>query len=153
MQVIALFYLRKRNIHFINCRNVIERTNPEIEFLGADYKKIDFDKNVPDILFSSLFCHHFTDEELIEMMVWMKTNSTSGFFINDLHRHPFAYHSIKLITKLFSSSHLVKHDGPLSVLRSFKKADWLNIFQQADITNYTIQWKWAFRHLIVVNND
>jgi len=136
-----------------NCSNVIERTNPEIEFLGSDYKKIDFDKNVPDILFSSLFCHHFTDEELIEMVMWMKTNSTRGFFINDLHRHPLAYHSIKLITKLFSNSHLVKNDGPLSVLRSFKKADWINILQQAGITNYTIQWKWAFRYLIVVYND
>ncbi len=87
-----------------NCCKVIERTNPEIEFLASDYKKIDFNKNVPYIIFSSLFCHHFTDEELIEMMIWMKKNSTQGFFINDLHRHPLAYHSIKLITKLSPES-------------------------------------------------
>jgi hypothetical protein len=32
----------------------------------------------------------------------------SGFFTNDLHRHPIAYNFIKYATKLFSKSYLVK---------------------------------------------
>ena len=107
-----------------------------------------FGNNKPDIIFASLFCHHFTDEELIKMMAWMKANSTLGFFINDLHRHPVAYHFIKLTSRLFSSSYLVKNDAPLSVLRGFKKQDWQNILQKAGIRNYTIEWKWAFRYLV-----
>ena len=55
-----------------------------INFIISDYKLIVFGNNKPDIIFASLFCHHFTDEELIQMMVWMKANSTLGFFINDL---------------------------------------------------------------------
>ena len=46
-----------------------------------------------------------------------------GFFINDLHRHPLAYHSIRILTSLFSKSYLVKNDAPLSVLRGFKKKE------------------------------
>lgn len=134
------------------CSEVIKRTNSAIEFISADYRKTVF-KHRPDIIFSSLFCHHFADEELIEMLHWMKKNSNKGFFINDLHRHPVAYYFIKLITKFFSKSYLVKKDGPLSVLRSFKKKEWINILQQAGFNRYTIKWKWAFRYLIIVKHE
>lgn len=122
---------------------------PDENFIVSDYKNIDFGNDKPDIIFTSLFCHHFTDEELITMMQWMKKNSKLGFFINDLHRHPVAYYFIKLATKLFSRSYLVKNDAPISVLKGFKKNEWKNILDKAGISNYTITWKWAFRHLII----
>lgn len=121
----------------------------KIEYIVSDYRNVDFKGHAPDIIFSSLFCHHFTDEELVEMLQWMKRNATIGFFINDLQRHPIAYNFIKAATKIFSKSYLVKNDAPLSVLRGFKKNEWENIFKKAGITNYSIQWKWAFRYLIV----
>ncbi len=123
-----------------------------INFITSDYKKVHFNSNKPDIIFSSLFCHHFTNEELIEMMKWMKANSKIGFFINDLHRHSLAYNFIKISTKFFSKSYLVKNDAPLSVLRGFKKREWKHILQQSGIINYTIKWKWAFRYLIIGND-
>lgn len=117
-------------------------------FIVSDYKKVQFDQK-PDIIFSSLFCHHFTDEELIAMIQWMKGNSKIGFFINDLARNPLPYHFIKITSKLLSRSYLVKNDAPLSVLRGFTKEEWKTIFNKAGITTYTIEWKWAFRHLII----
>jgi len=126
---------------------------PDISFFISDYKKVNFANDKPDIIFSSLFCHHFSNEELVAMMQWMKVNSRLGFFINDLHRNLIAYHFIKFVSNIFSRSYLVKNDAPLSVLRSFKKKEWKNILDKAGITNYTIQWKWAFRYLIVVHND
>jgi 2-polyprenyl-3-methyl-5-hydroxy-6-metoxy-1,4-benzoquinol methylase len=118
-------------------------------FLVNDYKKVHFEVQ-PDILFCSLFCHHFKNEELVEMFRWMYKNSHLGFFINDLHRHPLAYHSIRILTSLFSNSYLVKHDAPLSVLRGFKKKELEDLLCRAGISNFTIRWKWAFRWLIVV---
>jgi SAM-dependent methyltransferase len=126
---------------------------PDENFIVSDYKNVDFKNDKPDIIFSSLFCHHFSDEELITMLQWMKANSKLGFFINDLHRHTIAYYFIKLATKLFSKSYLVKNDAPLSVLRGFKKPEWKNILDRSGITNYSIEWKWAFRYLIVVTNE
>ena len=121
-----------------------------MRFYVSDYKQFNFQDHKPDIIFSSLFCHHFTDEELVEMLHWMKDNSLRGFFINDLHRHSIAYHFIKLTTTVFSKSSLVKNDAPVSVLRGFKKREWEDLLQQAGINNYSIKWKWAFRFLIVV---
>ncbi|MDQ6757934.1 MAG: methyltransferase domain-containing protein [Bacteroidota bacterium] len=126
---------------------------PNKNFIVSDYKKVDLKNNKPHIIFSSLFCHHFTDEELIDMMLWMKLNSSIGFFINDLHRNPIAYYFIKFATKIFSKSYLVKNDAPVSVLRGFRKREWKNILNKAGIKNYTIQWKWAFRHLIIAYNE
>jgi SAM-dependent methyltransferase len=121
--------------------------NKGIEFIFSDYKAVPFQQK-PDIIFSSLFCHHFTDEELIFMLKWMKEKVTVGFFINDLHRHPLAYHSIKILTKIFSKSRLVKNDAPLSVQRGFTKEEWTHLLTKAGITNFSCRWKWAFRWLV-----
>ncbi len=118
------------------------------EFIYSDYSKVHFENN-PDIIFSSLFCHHFTDEELIFQLKWMQENSSTGFFINDLQRHWLAWYSIRSLTQLFSKSYLVKNDASLSVERGFIKKDWQVLFSKAKIFNFQITWQWAFRYLIV----
>jgi hypothetical protein len=86
------------------------------------------------------------------MIHWMKANAASGFFINDLHRHPIAYHSIKWLTTIFSGSELVKNDAPLSVRRGFLKKEWEALLHAGEISGYRIQWKWAFRWLVIAKN-
>jgi hypothetical protein len=60
-----------------------------------------------------------------------------------------AYYSIKWLTRLFSKSYLVKNDAPISVERGFIKKEWENLCGLAGIKPVSIQWQWAFRHLIV----
>lgn len=116
-------------------------------WITSDYRTVEF-TDKPDIIFSSLFCHHFTDEQLVEMIQWMEANSKLGYFVNDLHRNPLAYHSIRLLTGIFSRSYLVKNDAPLSVLRGFSRKELVHLMQQAKQVNYSIRWRWAFRWLI-----
>jgi 2-polyprenyl-3-methyl-5-hydroxy-6-metoxy-1,4-benzoquinol methylase len=118
------------------------------DWIISDYCKVKFEKK-PDIIFSSLFCHHFTEEELMKQLQWMKANCTRGFFINDLQRNRIAYFSILILTRLFSNSYLVKNDAPLSVARGLIKKEWKKVFLDAGINNFDIQWKWAFRYLII----
>lgn len=152
----------KNNIdaHFIGidikkeCIDFAKQQYPDLNatWLVRDYKDVTF-INKPAIIFSSLFCHHFTNDEIISMLPWMQQNSQKGFFINDLHRNTLAYFSIKWLTRLFSHSYLVKNDAPLSVARSFKKNDWILLLDKAGIREYTIQWKWAFRYLVVYKKN
>jgi 2-polyprenyl-3-methyl-5-hydroxy-6-metoxy-1,4-benzoquinol methylase len=121
----------------------------DCEWICSDYSLADLSKDQPDIIFSSLFCHHFSNEQLIQMLQWLDKNSKAGFFINDLHRHWLAYYLIKYITKFFSRSYLVKNDASLSVARSFKKKEWKALFQQAVLPMFSIHWKWAFRWLVI----
>ncbi len=140
--------LKKECIDFAKQQYPSLNTN----WIVSDYSKVNFGTK-PDVIFSSLFCHHFTEEQLIFMLQWMNANSKKGFFINDLQRNTLAYFLIKCITKIFSKSYLVKNDAPLSVARGFHKKEWQAIFEQAGIKNYTIQWKWAFRYLIICKNE
>jgi 2-polyprenyl-3-methyl-5-hydroxy-6-metoxy-1,4-benzoquinol methylase len=152
-------WYKKNSFKFIGidinkaCIDFAERNCKEISdahFICSDYKQVNFKGNKPDIIFSSLFSHHFTNEQLVEMLIWLKNNSRMGFFINDLQRHPVAYYSIKFLTKIFSRSYLVKNDGPISVMRGFSKTEWVDLLNKAGIKNYTISWRWAFRYLITV---
>lgn len=126
--------------------------NEGIHFICCDYRDAQFQAK-PDLIFSSLFCHHFTEEELVFMLKWMKDHSVKGFFINDLHRHALAYHSIRLLTQWFSHSYLVKNDAPLSVQRGFRRKDWKKLFAAAGLTNFNCRWQWAFRWLITYHTD
>ena len=123
------------------------------EWVHSDYRQVVFDKRRPDIIFSSLFCHHFTDEELVSMIRWMDKNSAAGWYINDLQRHPLAYHSIRWLTRWWSRSYLVKNDAPLSVLRGFTRAEWEKLLKEAGVGTYSLQWKWAFRWLVSRSTD
>jgi len=81
----------------------------------------------------------------------MNELANKAIVINDLHRHWFAYYSIKMLTKLFSKTYIVKHDGPLSVARALTKSEWEQVLNEAGVTNYSITWRWAFRWLIVIH--
>jgi 2-polyprenyl-3-methyl-5-hydroxy-6-metoxy-1,4-benzoquinol methylase len=122
------------------------------EWICSDYSKVDLSASKPGIIFSSLFCHHFTNEQLVQMLQWLRQNSQRGFFINDLHRHWLAYYLIKYITRFFSRSYLIKNDACISVSRGFRKKDWQQLFQQAQIPFYNIGWRWAFRFLVTCKN-
>lgn len=106
-----------------------------------------------DITMNSLFCHHFDDPDLVKLMARMYELSGKAVIINDLHRHWFAYHSIKWITAVFSKTYLVRYDAPLSVARSLRRPEWENILRQAGITKYSINWKWAWRWQIIIPKE
>jgi hypothetical protein len=101
-------------------------------------------------VFATLFFHHFTTKQLIDIFTLLKEQAKLGIVINDLHRHWLAYYSIKFLTKLFSKSSMVKYDAPLSVLRGFRKKELIEILQKAGVENYSLKWKWAFRWQLVI---
>lgn len=136
---------------------------PEISFIQSDYREIHKYNLKIDIFISALFCHHLLDDEIQSLVLYVGTHAHKGFVINDLHRNFFAYHSIKILTNIFSKSYLVKNDAKLSVLRGFDKAFWSKIITTLESNNtqnsneilhknkikYSISWCWAFRWLIV----
>lgn len=103
-----------------------------------------------DIIICSLFCHHFTSHQLQAMWRQLYGQANQVVIINDLHRHPLAYYSIKWLTQMFSGSYLVKNDAPLSVLRAFRKTEIQEILAGAGIEKYSLRWQWAFRWQIIM---
>lgn len=116
----------------------------------ADALKLPIKQRSFDVVHISLFLHHFSEQEIIRMLKHFVMISTNGVIINDLRRNFLAYAGIRILTTLFSRSTFVKHDGPLSVLRSFTIKDLKSILSGTGINNYLIRRMWAFRFLIVI---
>ena len=126
------------------------RAYPEISFQQADIFSPDFARQPFDILTASLFCHHFSDAQLVQMLAQWQRQAGLAVIVNDLHRHPLAYHSIRWLTRLLGGSRLVRHDAPLSVARAFTRSELKALLAAAGITNYTLRWRWAFRWQLVI---
>lgn len=120
-----------------------------IEYEVMDIFSDEFKNRRFDVVTGTLFFHHFTTEQLIVFLKQLQTQVTLGLIINDIHRHWFAYYSIKWLTRMFSKSPMVKNDAPVSVLRAFRKRELEDILRQAGISEYRIKWRWAFRWQVV----
>lgn len=127
------------------------RTFNNISFEALNIFSSEFLNRKFDIVTGTLFFHHFSNVELINFFKRLKSNVNVGIVINDIHRHWFAYYSIKWLTRLLSNSSMVIHDAPVSVLRAFKKKELIEILNEAGIRNYKIRWMWAFRWQVVID--
>ena len=123
------------------CRIAFEAVN----IFSDDFKSRKF-----DIVTATLFLHHFSDSQLIQFLKSLRAQVLMGLVINDIHRHWFAYYAIRVLTKMFSKTPMVKHDGPVSVLRAFKREELREILKKAGFERFTIKWCWAFRWQVVV---
>ena len=106
-----------------------------------------------DIIHCSLFCHHLNDDELFELFSYISSSVRTGLVLNDLQRSRIAYYGVYAITHLLNGSSLSKNDGPISVLRAFKKKELQVLLEKAGILNYSISWKWAFRYLVTAHSN
>ena len=121
-----------------------------LRFVTADAMDDALLAERPDVVTASLFFHHLTDAQIVAMLRRMVRLARVAVVINDLHRHPVAYHAIRLLTRLFSKSYMVKYDAPMSVARAFVRSDWEQYLREAGIEQYELRWRWAWRWQLVV---
>ncbi|MHA6246395.1 methyltransferase domain-containing protein [Pontibacter sp. CAU 1760] len=118
---------------------------PEISIARHDVFSNAFARQPYDIIVCSLFCHHFSNAQLVQMFRQLHAQAQIAVIINDLHRHWLAYYAIKAITTVFKGSYLVRNDAPLSVWRAFKRPELRRLVEQAGVRQYKLRWMWAFR--------
>jgi SAM-dependent methyltransferase len=123
---------------------------PDIRFYQADILTPELAQHRADVLLCSLFCHHFTTDQLAQLLPRLLAQANQALIINDLHRHWLAYYSIKVLTWLFRGSYLVRHDAPLSVRRAFSRAELVQLMQQCGFSRYQLRWQWAFRWRLII---
>ncbi len=116
---------------------------------GIKYELQDIlrEETIPcyDIVILNHVCHHLDNQTMIPFLNDLKRKTRIAIIISDLHRHWLAYIGIILITRIFKFCSVTKYDGPLSVLRAFRKRDLINIFEHSNIHSYSLRWIWPFR--------
>jgi ubiquinone/menaquinone biosynthesis C-methylase UbiE len=99
----------------------------------GDALELPFSDDRFDVVMASLFFHHLSDANCVRVLENMWRVSRRLVLVNDLHRHPVAYWSIRALVAGFSRSTMVKHDGPVSVLRAFRPHELLQIAERAGV--------------------
>jgi ubiquinone/menaquinone biosynthesis C-methylase UbiE len=99
----------------------------------ADALALPFRDGTFDVVMASLFFHHLSNDNCIQVLSQMWRIAKQRILVNDLHRHSVAYFSIRALTALFSKSRMVRHDGPVSVLRAFRSSELLDIARRAGV--------------------
>jgi SAM-dependent methyltransferase len=89
-----------------------------------------------DLVINSLLMHHLESAEIVKLVAWMERVARFGWFINDLHRQPVPYYAFRLMAAFTGWHRFVKHDGAVSILRSFRPHDWEILLRAAGIPHH-----------------
>jgi SAM-dependent methyltransferase len=108
-----------------------------IRWVSKDIFAYDPDRPV-DIVTSSLFAHHLTDEEIVRFLRWMEERANIGWFINDLSRNSVPYYLLKAFSRVARLHHFVQHDAPVSIARAFVPQDWRRLCAAAGLAERDI---------------
>jgi SAM-dependent methyltransferase len=98
-----------------------------------------------DFVISSLVAHHMTHAQLVAFLRFMQAEARVGWLVNDLHRHGFAYRGWPLLARLFGWHAIVRHDGHLSIARSYRPAEWAPLLAEAGIPDARVFRAFPFR--------
>jgi ubiquinone/menaquinone biosynthesis C-methylase UbiE len=121
----------------------------EIHAVRGDAFQLPFADSAFDYAICSLFTHHLTDESVVRILEEMKRVARRGIFVIDLHRHAAAYFLYKFFCAAFRISSLVREDGSLSILRSFKPSELTEFAGKARLENSSVKRTFPFRLILI----
>jgi hypothetical protein len=87
-----------------------------------------------DIVVSSLLAHHLEDEQIVALLRWMEATVQVGWFINDLERAEWSSRMFGWVRW----HRLVRHDGPVSFRRAFRREDWVSLLAGAEVAREAV---------------
>lgn len=133
------------------------RKNFQLKNLSFDLQDVTKLKeiNLSQVLLTcSMFLHHLKDDEIRNFFIRMHEQPVDYIIINDLHRNILAYWGFRLLALLARFSPMARFDGAASVMRGFKKTDWIRYAENTGWEIMHCRWRWAFRwELILKRKD
>lgn len=132
----------------LNSRSVSAARDVTPAELGIEYRTGDYAELAGegwDCVISSLVAHHMTREQLIAFLRFMEREARAGWLVNDLHRHGFAYAGWPLLAGVMRWHPIVRHDGHLSIARSYRPAEWTPLLAEAGVQGARVFRQFPFR--------
>jgi len=123
---------------------------PEIRFQEADLPDLGGMTFPCDILLCTLTLHHFTDEEVPQVLEQFTSMASLAVIINDLQRNRLAYYLFQLFSLIFIKTKIAKQDGLISISRGFLRRELQAYSMTIPNCDHRIRWRWIFRYLWVM---
>jgi len=118
----------------------------DIRFITGDIFNFQPQSEI-DFIVTSQFTHHLPDDGVITILRWLEATARRGWHIADLHRHAIPYYCFRVLARMFGWHPIVRHDGTISIARSFRRPDWDLYLASAGLTA-KIAWYPLFRYCV-----
>lgn len=107
--------------------------------MAGDVFHLPFAERSFDVVCANLFLHHFTDEQIVEMLRSMTRLARRGVIVIDLERQWFARAFLPATRRVFRWHPVTLHDAALSVDAAFKPGELRHLANCAGLANAAIR--------------
>ena len=129
------------------------RQYPQIASVRGDAFRLPFVDQQFEYVICSLFTHHFRDPQVVELLREMSRVARRRIFVIDLHRDAVAYFFFTTVARLFLHNRLIREDGALSILRSFKPGELQKLAAEAKLKNISVEQHFPSRLVLRAEPD
>ena len=134
----------------LNARSAetIAKRAEDIEAIRGNGFQLPFADEKFDYAICSLFTHHFKNDDVVKILRELGRVASHEIVVIDLHRHPIAYFFYTTIGRLVFHNRLIREDGALSILRSFKPKELASLAEQAALKNVRVTRSFPYRLIL-----
>jgi len=126
------------------------RDYPEITFIRGDALALPIRRGSVDLTISAMTLHHLEPEAGVRYLAEMDEAARMGFVVNDLVRTRVAHAVVWVITRFITRSAISRHDGPLSVRRSYTPGEVTGLCEKAGLADAKVVHHWPYLRLCAV---
>jgi len=131
----------------------VVRDYPEITFVRGDALSLPIRPGSIDLAISAMTLHHLEPAAGTRFFSEMDTAARMGFVVNDLVRSRIAHAVVWLITRFITRSAISRHDGPLSVRRSYTPREVSGLCEKAGVADVNVVHHWPYLRLCAVRDQ
>lgn len=128
------------------------REEPKIQIREANLFELGEERQY-DVVHAALMLHHLPEAEVGRALQKMYALSRLGVVINDLHRHRAGYLASRVVLPAISRCPMVRHDGPVSILRAFSRAELFAIARESGLPEPEVRWWPFFRWQMILRRE
>ncbi|PYM92694.1 MAG: hypothetical protein DME04_14025 [Candidatus Rokuibacteriota bacterium] len=111
---------------------------PEVLLVRGDAAALPLREGAADIVTAGLTLHHLEPEQAVEGLRRMTAAAAIAVVVNDLLRRRLSLGLVWIATRLFRCHQISRHDGPLSVRRSYSSDELRALAARAGAHRLTI---------------
>lgn len=126
--------------------------DPDVRVEHADALDLPYPDGEFDFALCSTALHHFEDDDAVRVLRELRRVARRGVIVNDLRRSRAALLGARLLAATVWRTHPVtRHDGPLSVRRSFTPGELLELGRRAGMAEARVHAHPPFRLALVAD--
>ena len=116
----------------------------------ADGLDLPFPDGAFDVVLCTLTLHHFSDPDATSLLAEMRRVCRGAVVVNDLERSRWNHAAARVLAAtVWRTNRLTRHDGPLSVLRSFTAPELAELARRAGFSRRRVHRHFPWRLVLV----